>query len=101
MMSNGIEKCLVINTSHVTEEDFNFLMECRNDQALVWPEKRPLHGYGLWLYVSAEIEYIGHDSMGRQAIKDIMLYAHKHNCNYVRLSNEGDIIDELKQYDWE
>jgi len=101
MMSNGIEKCLVINTSHVTEEDFNFLIECRNDQALVWTAKSPFQGYGLWLYVSDEIEYIEDDSMGRQAIKDVMLYAHWIRCNYVRLSNQGDIIDELKQYDWE
>ena len=94
-----IYKTLVVSTGHIQKKDYDLLMEGSVNPAVVFYS----YEYGWNVHVPEDVE-----ERKNQIIKDgwskdflnLMFTAKEHGCAYLSLDCDGNLYDELPQFDW-
>jgi hypothetical protein len=115
------QRIACLSTVHVPPEEFEFLKSCTDAEYLVWDEKFD-QGYGLWLYIGdVECKYCGggceldednqcdgytgdvdglYDHDEHLAVSAIIRWAARNDIRYVRLTRDGETVEDLPKFEW-
>ena len=93
-----ITRCLTISTAHISEETNKKLQDeddKLHDYGDVTVYKKEYVGFWIW----CERDFDLSDNIPEDLARCIN-FTRDHNCEWLCLDCEGDIIDELPSYDW-
>lgn len=98
---NGVYSYLDCNTAHITQEDYQELKLVYRMRGAYEDHKIIIDktDYGFWLYVpdNADMLNLGYLST---SLYHLFKKAHKYNCTWIKLDQDGIIHEDLKQYEW-
>lgn len=98
---NGVCNYLDCSTTHITEEDDDFLtdesLDTRQPTLIV---ERTSYGYWLHALDSLELEEATEKGSLSKNIITILTKANQMKCFWIKLDNDGFVHDDLPKYDW-
>lgn len=91
-MTLPIVKMLNISTGHVSKETADLLNGNKLDDVWTIP-----HEYGWIVFVS---EYVEKEPVPQADMQQVLVFARKHGCDYIKFDCDASLIDELPKYSW-
>lgn len=96
MKNLPIFKLMRISTAHITSETDDYLMSVIDDNDFML---QLFHtGYGYLISVPYDDEL---DTEIPPDLKCCLEFARENDCAWLQLDSDGDVIDELKEYNWD
>jgi hypothetical protein len=102
----SVEKMMCLSTGHITEETakaFATLEDLSPPPAWLQRLIVYLHGeYGWLLCIGGDaVDHIDLVNDGvPEELYGVMKHAHAHDCEWLLLDQDADLIDELPHFDW-
>ena len=93
-----ISKILTISTAHISligAEYLDYEVETGTTELIVYEKGE----YG-WLILARYCDEDGYDSDVPKCIRDCIDLAKKHDCEWLCLDRDGEVVSELPNYDW-
>lgn len=87
----------LIYNGHLPKSDFEWLKTADSSEALVFSSREP-DDYGLFVYVDSDALWFS--EVYPEAIGQLFSWASRMGYEFVRLTPDGDTIDDLPTYDW-
>lgn len=94
-----ITHVLTISTAHITRQTADLLVDADSD-VWAWPCCVSVYDkaeYGWWIFAAGA--NVRAKTMPKDLVDCIRL-ATRHNCDWLCLDCDGEIVPELPQYDW-